>query len=620
MKESTPEREARRHISKQLTAQINNAQAYPEVRSVVVKALSDIKDRLRSLVSTVRRDYNLRPEQALLFFYVKGGNALDALIERPAEPPPTLFDFGRSDWDTQVVINPWIPIPAQDALHGGVEDIVIEVMGPAGLNIALEISLAPPAQNPLCGQVVDLTTVDIYVPPGQSCLVTCDNPQTFRKVYERDRAGLHLFTSTPLKGIGSTKAATAPSNAPVLPAPAPQVVPPVQPAPAPPPPPGIILNDGIKPFVLYRLGYTWHARWVKDPRAPTGDDPVTPRPILMELIDVTTPRRDTVEAITVWSDIVRNHLVITEDAGADERWRLPLPSMEYHLWEGLTMLCEIAAYPNWPGADKLDKRRRNVQRIHDWYLNQQRDLSVFQRVIDGISAKQVHTAGTGCMEQVDACMTAVKDAMRDAMAGVEQGALTVRQRNQLMAGRQWGMQWMETLLQRLGAPLGTACGFSDDLALVATLAQNPYLDLNRVPVSGVDYAVVIRTDYATLCRATIASCMQALDWIDGRHVTIEDTLHSTVRPTGISYERTLVIFHAKRAPSARLAKAIITLTTADAVGCPFRDSPAGAGQVAPLLDMDNQRKVAASIIQGFVQRATLSKQHEAIRTLLPQPL
>jgi hypothetical protein len=144
--ESTPEREARRHISKQLTAQINNAQAYPDVRSVVVKALSDIKDQLRSLSSKVRRDYSLKPDEPLMFFYVKGGNALDALLERPAQPPPTLFDFGRSDWDTQVVINPWIPIPAQDALHGGVEDIVIEVMLGAGLNIALEISVFPPAR------------------------------------------------------------------------------------------------------------------------------------------------------------------------------------------------------------------------------------------------------------------------------------------------------------------------------------------------------------------------------------------------------------------------------------------------------------------------------------------
>ena len=80
-----PEREARRHISKQLTAQINNAQAYPDVRSVVVKALSDIKDQLRSLSSKVRRDYSLKPDEPLMFFYVKGGNALDALLNaRPS--------------------------------------------------------------------------------------------------------------------------------------------------------------------------------------------------------------------------------------------------------------------------------------------------------------------------------------------------------------------------------------------------------------------------------------------------------------------------------------------------------------------------------------------------------
>ncbi|MFL0336577.1 hypothetical protein [Stenotrophomonas maltophilia] len=612
MKESTPERDARRYISKQLTAQINNAQVYPDVRSVVVKALSDIKDQLRSLSSKVRRDYSLKPDEPLMFFYVKGGNALDALLERPADPPPTLFDFGRSDWDTQVVINPWIPIPAQDALHGGVEDVVIEVMRGAGLNIALEISLCAPDQSPLAGQVVDLAPVDIHVPPGQQCLVTCDNPQAFRKVYERNRAGLHLFTSEPLKGIGSSGAV------PVPPIPLPPPPLPVQPPPAPPPPPGIILNDGIKPFVLYRLGYTWHARWVKDPKAPAGDDPVTPRPILMELIDVTTPRRDTVEAVTVWSDIIRNHLVIAEDAGAEERWRLPLPSMEYHLWEGLTMLCEIAAYPGWPGADKLEKRRRNVQRIHDWYRDQQNDLSTFRRVIDGISAAPVFTDDTDCMQQVDACMRVVKARMQESSSGFNDGALSVAHTQRLLHGRQWGAQRVATLLQCLNAPVAS-CGYSDDLALVGTLAQNPYLDVTQVPISGVDCAMIIRTDHATLRNATAANCIEALTRDHGAHMTIEDSLHSTVRATGISYERTLVIFEVPRSQPARVARAILTLTTAGPVGCPFRDNPDGSGQaIAPLLDMDNQRKVAASIIQGFVQRANLSRQHEMIRGLLPQ--
>lgn len=105
----------------------------------------------------------------------------------------------------------------------------------------------------------------------------------------------------------------------------------------------------------------------------------------------------------------------------------------------------------------------------------------------------------------------------------------------------------------------------------------------------------------------------------GAHMTIEDSLHSTVRATGVSYERTLVIFDAPRSPSARVAKAILTFTTAGPVDCPFRDVPEDSGQaIAPLLDMDNQRKVAASIIQGFVQRANPSRQHEMIRVLLPQ--
>ncbi len=392
----------------------------------------------------------------------------------------------------------------------------------------------------------------------------------------------------------------------------------MQPPPAPPPPPGIILNDGIKPFVLYRMGYTWHARWVKDPKAPAGDDPVTPRPILMELIDVTTPRRDTVEAVTVWSDIIRNHLVIAEDAGAEERWRLPLPSMEYHLWEGLTMLCEIAAYPGWPGADKLEKRRRNVQRIHDWYRDQQGDLATFGRVIDGISAAPVFADDRDCMQQVDACMREVKMRMQASSSGFDHGALSATHTHRLRQGRQWVAQRVATLLQRLQTS-AASCGYSDDLALIGTLAQNPYLDVTQVPISDVDCAMIIRTDPATLRRATAANCLNALAEDLGAHMTIEDSLHSTVRATGISYERTLVIFDAPRSPSARVAKAILTFTTAGPVGCPFRDSPDGSGQaIAPLLDMDNQRKVAASIVQGFVQRANLSRQHEMIRVLLPQ--
>lgn len=208
--------------------------------------------------------------------------------------------------------------------------------------------------------------------------------------------------------------------------------------------------------------------------------------------------------------------------------------------------------------------------------------------------------------------------MQASSSGFDHGALSATHTHRLRQGRQWVAQRVATLLQRLQTS-AASCGYSDDLALIGTLAQNPYLDVTQVPISGVDCAMIIRTDPATLRRATAANCLNALAEDLGAHMTIEDSLHSTVRATGISYERTLVIFDAPRSPSARVAKAILTFTTAGPVGCPFRDSPDGSGQaIAPLLDMDNQRKVAASIVQGFVQRANLSRQHEMIRVLLPQ--
>jgi len=239
-------------------------------------------------------------------------------------------------------------------------------------------------------------------------------------------------------------------------------------------------------------------------------------------------------------------------------------------------------------------------------------------VIDGISAAPVFADDTDCMQQVDACMRKVKARMQASSSGFDHGALSASHAQRLLHGRQWGAQRVAALLQRLAAP-AASCGYSDDLALIGTLAQNPYLDVTQVPISGVDCAMIIRTDPATLRTATAANCFLALAQDLGADMTIEDSLHSTVRATGVSYERTLVIFDAPRSPSARVAKAILTLTTAGPIDCPFHDSPNGSGQaIAPLLDMDNQRKVAASIIQGFVQRANLTRQHEMIRVLLPQ--
>jgi hypothetical protein len=247
--------------------------------------------------------------------------------------------------------------------------------------------------------------------------------------------------------------------------------------------------------------------------------------------------------------------------------------MEYHLWEGLTMLCEIAAYPGWPGADKLEKRRRNVQRIHDWYRDQQGDLATFGRVIDGISAAPVFTDDTDCMQQVDACMREVKCACRRHLR--DSITAPCRPPHRLLQGRQWVAQRVATLLQRLDICrilwLQRRSGVGRDAGTEPLPGCHPGADLRRR----------LRDDHphrpCDVRNATAANCRCACPDL-GAHMTIEDSLHSTVRATGISYERTLVIFDAPRSPSARVAKAILTLTTAGPVGCPFRTAPTVPGR------------------------------------------
>ena len=172
--------------------------------------------------------------------------------------------------------------------------------------------------------------------------LTMDDPQTFRQVFDYDRLGLWMNSRTPLSSEEDVPTEFLP---------------------------GILFNDGVKPFQLFRMGYTWHAKVVRTPPVPDPLFAVGPeieRPILMELIDVTVPRRNTVEAVELWEQFITGEMRVEPqsigilEAGNRRSYVLPpLPTLPYHLHENATMICEVA-----DGSSKhKDKLTRRLDRI-----------------------------------------------------------------------------------------------------------------------------------------------------------------------------------------------------------------------------------------------------------------
>ena len=83
---------------------------------------------------------------------------------------------------------------------------------------------------------------------------------------------------------------------------------------------------------------------------------------------------------------------------------------------------------------------------------------------------------------------------------------------------------------------------------------------------------------------------------------------STPRPTRISYETLIIIFDKGK------ADIFIALTTASAAESPFVPDPIGGNEhYAPILDIGNQRKVAAALLDDYIIGTAMSRQLEAIK-------
>ncbi|WP_420082736.1 hypothetical protein ACN6AT_36265 (plasmid) [Streptomyces sp. JL4002] len=630
-------REARRAISAWLTKQINlsTPAGYANVRSVVLDALSQIDERLRELNVSFKEKYHLKDRGDLVKFYTKGGNAF-VCVQNPEGDNATKLGGGDSDWDTQIVVDPWVPIPIERRLYQEIQDIVMDVMLQCGTEIGDMVGdLAVDIKDAWIRERANISGSDM-----RNYDLSYDEVQSVRQVYDPDRIGLWM----------NDRRAIANDGEPI---------------------PGIIFNDGIRPFILYRLGYTWHANLLNEEADEEEDfsyDVEIDKPILMELIDVTIPRRNTIEAVTVWEELMQ-HDENEEDEGPhvkvnhydikvvglthdDEEWSaskpIPLPDIFYHMQEIATMLCEVADGSS-HHQDKLSKRFSRFGAIWDNSDDDNRQIAeeTLSKLagVDDIAEYEVehNTAVTDSITTyggpirddilqddneayclVRKLMDVVADRTHAAAEGfTDKGSIDRDKLREFDQSRVDLRNLLEGLLVLPKDIPGEVKGwaYSDDLALLKAIQENEYFDISKVGFSGVSRAAVVRVsnqlalDAATnmiLLRYAPEKLKPKPDEVDPNpDSTVNFKEHNTQRQGGFSYEKTLVIFKNGQ------PHIFITLTTADEQSSPFHPSDEKRDDlVASLFEIAAQRKVAAALTKDYVVRTALSRQYDALKTLL----
>ncbi|EIP89611.1 MULTISPECIES: hypothetical protein [Burkholderia] len=645
----TPEqRSARRAMSSWLTELINDVEK-PDgiekraIRARVLEALQEIDVRIAELNESLQAKFHVVQGRKLVKFYMKGGNAFKCIHE-PEGTAATENGGGKSDWDTQVVIDPWAPVPLQAYVYGLLEELVTDTMIRAGVDIAR-------VAGDFADQTIKQWIAQRDDPKSKHRIYSAysleyDDPQSLRQVFDQQRLGLWTNDRRRI----SDPDVDHPERIP-----------------------GILLNDAIRPFILHRLGYTWHAQLpslpplllsklpVPQPTLLRGPLPAqiktdVRKPLLMELIDVTLPRRDTIEAVAVWEELaqgqidIQNTTIAVKSSGADSaevgatgdstEVKLPLPDIMYHLREIATMLCEIADGSS-RHPDKLDRRFERFGQI--WRSSDRSQiahtLSEMAGVADINAAPPAHVASvTDAIEQHGGSLTqAILDdgdpaycLARNLMDRIADGMAA--NHNDFTAGghvprellirfdeaRVRLRQLIDRTVARLPNELAVGvldAAFSDDLVLIRVLEQNEYVEPRQIGFSGVLMAVVIRVknqlQLDTLCELFRTEFDPR--YVDTRISTsVRFRTYSVPRATGITHEMTMVVFEKGK------AIAYLTMTTATPGEAPFRRDAAYPDlEYASLPEIAAQRKVAAALIEDYLIRKTISQQYEALKTLLP---
>ncbi|MCC2614998.1 hypothetical protein LJ739_01925 [Aestuariibacter halophilus] len=624
-------RALRRSISGWLTEQINNLslQGDPvpwqtikqQTRGYVLKGLQDINTGLDTLVTLTRETYSLNTQLPLVVFYIKGGNAFRRTVNG---------ESGSSDWDTQILINPWLPPPVLDFLYGQIEDLLMDVFTLTAACIGEVTKQALPDKTTLntviaglWGQQNDAIPCDGATPLNTLYDLELTKQQSIRMVFNHAMTGLWARESHGLKSDG----------------------------------PGMIFNEAIRPFSLHRLGYVWRAK------AKTGTAAIAiDSPILMELIDVTIPRKNTVEAIELWQSSIlgiEDTSVVLPPAmpplppelpALPHDVQLPMPGLLYHAREQLIMLSEVA-----DGSSRhVDKMKRRIERfIVIWNLDQEPRAkaaltTLLQETMGQVVDDSFQFNNAGWCE---ALLTG------SAKQPVDEVAQVIRAHSCAALGpSQCGLRWVAILLdvvhqrsdalktppsreqeQQTSAVIGTIinqlnglsdrvkaspfnqhvsieeAGFSDDPALQWSLDESSLFTAKAMPISGIDCMIVVRTNSKRTNQACVEDFSQHLQHqcgVDQARIHVRH--HADSHSSGLFYASTLVVFNTRGS-----VQLVVTFSSADEGAWPRRYPYNGKLiSVAALPSMASQRRVCAAMTEDYVIRTALARQVSLIECIV----
>jgi hypothetical protein len=296
-------------------------QSHESMKKLMLHAMVEIAKR----VATFERDH--------LFFHVKGSSALGLFFEHHGHGG---HGIPQSDWDTQIVINPFLQpaewyagfrklaeflrdtlLDIQDVFSKGVpapflQAVAVETMkelGPGKLGM-IQTPIAPVAKQP-CNELV-LSSLLLHP------LQYLDNAQGVLKRYPEAEWDTRLeeyypFGSSPFEPRNKDPLAT------------------------------IQMNYTIDKFYLFRLMVNFSCK----PPIGGNDDEYK---FHAELIDISIPRRDTVEALQQW-----RHTRPRVFPSAAHGLGIPVPNHFYQLEEQILMVRENVAGTS-TSKDKVKKR------------------------------------------------------------------------------------------------------------------------------------------------------------------------------------------------------------------------------------------------------------------------
>lgn len=604
-------RSLRRKISGWLTDQLNDLALQEEencpfdqfkihTRSAVLAALNELHQQLKEVDSKVIKKHHLKASESITCFYMKGGNAFRYTVQGDGK--------GTSDWDTQVLINPWLPQPAINTAYELIEDIIMTSFK----LLSEEISQLHYVYLSQQRRDVDKTSLSEiimqrwhdYSKTDEAKAKLLDDykikelsQQSIRKVYSHDASDLWLDTSQPMRDNKSG--------------------------------PGMIFNDAIRPFVLYRLGYVWRAETtnkVKEINAP----------ILMEIIDVTIPRKSTIEAITLWSNqkqkITLEPVRLPNNAASVD---LPFPDAMYHAKEQLIMLCEVADGTS-NHADKMLKRFDRFAEVYTRFPEQQKSIetNIVKRLMQGFSVdiekekiiKTISMLGLSEDITVQLLNKYEKNPQNryayglavTLMDNVVQRSSQASPNNDDLTFINIARSSLDTLKTRLS---NTSRGhvdienaaYSDDQALISTIKETDVIDTTKVKLANIDVMLIVRTNSKEAINACVTEYAQILASQNETGISGFDIAeHNNNQDTRLSYASTIVA-------KGKLGKVRICVTFVSSLSgeSPFIYPYKGDSVLyANLADMANQRRVAASLIQDYVTQKALENQVDVISGLV----